>query len=301
MTLRAWRDVLLVARFEVGRALRTWRAGALVVVFVVANVGGAWLFIEGLAEVERTIASGMGVPAPRWPGTLAEQVRESESIRGFLRSLAGDDAGAERLVAEPLLALFALAEAMVLVPFLAATSASEALAPDVRSRAIRFEAMRTGRAELLFGRFVGQTALTTVALVAAFVGVGGVTLVRMVAQDPVALGLGLLGYGLRALAVAIPFVGFGVTCSAVTASPGWARVLALVGVAASWVLYGLSGLVEDAPWTWLADATAPLFPQAWLRGLWGGPADVATSVGMLVLLGVGALAPGLARFATRDL
>lgn len=301
MIARAVRDVALVARFEVGRALRTWRAGSLIAVFVVANVGGAWLFVEGLAEVERTVAAGMGVSAPDRPGTLAAQVRESEAIRGFLRALAGDEARAERLVVQPLLALFALAEAMVLVPFLAATAAAEALAPDVRSRAIRFEAMRTGRAELLFGRFAGQALLTAIGLTVAFAGVGGVGLTRMVAQDPVELGLGLAGFGLRALAVAVPFVGLGVTCSALTASPGWARVLALGAVTASWALHGLLALAEEPPWTWLADAVAPLLPQAWLRGLWGGPDEVAASVAMLGVLGVCALAPGLLRFAGRDL
>ena len=76
---------------------------------------------------------------------------------------------------------------MLFVPFLAATAASEAIALDLRSRALRYEALRAGRAEILLGRFAGQLLLAGVAMAASLVGVWtlGVTL----SSDPQPLGL----------------------------------------------------------------------------------------------------------------
>ena len=299
--MRSVIDTGLVARFEVLRAVRTWRALALILLYVIANVGGAYLFIEALSAIEDSIANQMGVPTTRWPGALTEQVRQSEELLRILGAMVGDADAVQALLAQPFLAVFQLGQGFLLMPFLAATAASEAIAIDVQNRAIRFEALRTGRPELLLGRFVGQVGLMLVASLVALASVWGLGMALTVHPEPLALAWGLLSLGLRAVVFSLPFVGFGIACSAWTSSPAWARVMALGGTAGSWVIHGVSQAATGAPWTWLADVVGPLMPQAWLEGLWRTGGGLAVSSLVCAALALVAVGLGHVRFARRDL
>lgn len=300
--MRSLADTWIIARFEVLRAIRTWRALALVIAYLVANLGGCWLFIQGVGEIEAQVAETMGVATTRWPGTLMEQVRQSEQMVDLVKFLVGGgEEQARRLLELPVLAIFQLWLALVLVPFMAATTSSESVALDVGSRAIRYEALRTGRAELVAGRFVGQLLLTTVATAAALAGAWVMGMCCMAAQSPVELALGLLVLGPRAVAWSLPFIGVGMAASQLTASSAWARVLALVAAAGSYVVYGLCQLPDDLPWTVLADVVEPLLPQAWSAGFWSMDAGWLGSALACAGLGAGITALGYLRFAARDL
>ncbi|HMV69425.1 MAG TPA: hypothetical protein PKA64_21465 [Myxococcota bacterium] len=296
------RDTLLVARFEVLRAIRTWRALALIVAYVVANLGGCWIFIQAIAKLEEGIAETMGVAVTRWPGTLMEQVRQSEQMVDIVTFfVGGGEAQARALLGQPVLAIFQLWLALLLVPFMAATTSSECVAIDVGSRAIRYEALRTGRAELVAGRFLGQLLLTSAATAAALLGVWVLGMTLMVAQPPVGLALGLLWLGPRSIAWSVPFVGMGMAASQLTASPAWARVLALVAAAGSYVVFGICSLTTRTPWVWVADVIEPLLPQTWQLGLWDvGPSWLGSGAACAGL-GAGFAAVGYLRFAARDL
>lgn len=298
---RVLRDATLVARFELLRAVRTWRALALALVYVIANLGGAWLFTRALLSVERNVARNLAVAPSSRPGVMIDELRRSEELVEMLGFFAGDPETAARLVDQPLLALFQLWLGLLLLPFLGATTAAEAVADDVGSRAIRFEALRTGRAELALGRFAGQVVLTTGATALALAATWILGMVTMAGQDPAALAAGLASWGARAALIAFPFVGMGMMCSQWTASSTWARVLALGLTAGSWVVYGIVGLAQNAPWTVLADVVTPLLPQTWIAGVWAGGSDLAVSAGACLGLGLGAVGLGFLRFGTRDL
>lgn len=299
--LRSVVDTLLVARFEVLRAIRTWRALALVLVYLLASAGGAYLFVEGLAVAESRLAEQLGVPATRWPGPMLDRLRESDEMLRMLTSLVGDEGLVRELVHWPFLAIFQLWQGFLLVPFLAAAAAAEALALDVGTRAIRYEALRTGRAELVAGRFLGQVGLTVFATLVALAGVWAVGMTFMTGQDPLVLAWGLLVLGLRAVPFAVPFVGLGVACSSLTSSPAWARVLALAATAGTWGLYGGLVWAERPRWPWIADALLPLLPQTWMGGLWEPGADAFVSAVTCVALGLITAGVGTLRFARRDL
>ena len=66
------RDVLLVARFDVLRALRTWWAGALFLLYGLATAGAAWAFIKLVGVMENALAA-----APRcWKRTNRDELEE---------------------------------------------------------------------------------------------------------------------------------------------------------------------------------------------------------------------------------
>jgi hypothetical protein len=43
------------------RAVRTWRALSLIIAYLIANLGGAYLFIQGLHMMEQRLAEQLGV------------------------------------------------------------------------------------------------------------------------------------------------------------------------------------------------------------------------------------------------
>lgn len=294
-------DSWLVARFEVLRAVRTWRALALIAVFVVADVGATGIFVEILGQMEEEFAVQMGVATTSTPGSMLTQMRDSETLMKMVGFFVGSEELAERMLSWPLLAIFQLWIGFGLVPYLGTTAASESISTDLGSRALRYEAARTGRAELVAGRYFGQIVLTVAAALIGQVATWCTAMATMVVADPVELGLGLFTMGMRAVVLAIPFVGIGVGVSQLSTSAAWARVLAIVMTSASWITYWTLLNADDQPWVTLADVVLPLLPQSYMAGLWEGGMAAGVSTASCVGLGFAYVSIGYLRFARRDL
>lgn len=295
------RDVFLVARFEVLRAVRTWRALALIVLFTVASAFGAYNFVQAVGFAEGQLADQLQVPRARTPGALLEQLPESDLWRDIVGNLVAPDL-VDFFVTVPPLALFNLWFGFVFVPFFAASASAECIAIDVQSRAIRFEVLRTGRVEIVAGRMLGQLGLTACALFVATSAVWAVGVGFMVLSDPWGLGAWLYAYALRAACFAIPFLGLGVAASQVTSSPAWARVLGIGATAGTWILYGVARMWEaDGRFLPLVDVMLQILPQGWLRGMWEPGAGWLVSSLVVAALGVTFASLGLVRFMRKDL
>lgn len=298
--LGSLRDVLLIARFELLRSLRSWQALSLISAYVIANAGAVWLFIRGLAELEAGVAKTLGIAVSKRPGGIMEHLRAREEYRNLLEMLISDLDAVDRMIDVPVLAVFQLSFGLVLVPFLASTNAAETIAGDLRSRAIRFELLRTGRAELLLGRFGGQLLLCLAASAIAVVAVWVLGMTLMAKQDGVLLAWSLASLGLRAVVFSLPFVAMGVAASCATTSPAWGRVLAMFLTAGSWIAYGILSVAYAAPYTWIADLLLPVLPQSSMSALWRPAPSWFASSGMLVLITLGVLGLGFLRLARRD-
>ena len=48
---------------------------------------------------------------------------------------------------------------MVVLPFIVSIIGAEMIAPSIKDRSLRYELLRTGRLELVMGRFLGQSLL----------------------------------------------------------------------------------------------------------------------------------------------
>lgn len=261
------RDVWLVARFEVLRAIRTWRAIALLVAYAVATGAAARVFVEAVGAMESTLARTLGVPQTDVPGAMLAELVTSDLWREAVTRMTGSRMLADHLITVPPVALFWLWVALLSTPFFAASTSAECVAVDVSTRALRYELLRTGRLELVMGRFAGQVFLALLGTIVSMLTVLGVALALLAHQSPVELLPALGAYLPRALAFSVPFVGLGVAASQLTASPAWARVLTLVGVTGSWV--GYAALRWLAPtWPTTTAILLPLVPQGWIRGLW---------------------------------
>lgn len=299
--MNSLRDVSLVARFEVLRAIRTWRAHALLLLYAIAYGGASYMFIAVLHAMENTVAKQMGVATTNKPGALLDKLVESEMFEEMVVAMTGNDAVLDMVTQLPPLALFGMWFGLLLIPFFAASSAAECLSIDLGSRALRFEALRTGRFELLLGRFVGQLVLTGLATLVALVVVWGMGMAFMVGHTALGLATWLAMLTTRAWLFSIPFAGLGVAASSLTTSPAWARVMAIGVTAGTWVAFVVARFFEGGDYAILADLALQLLPQGWMNGLWEPGFGWLSSALVLVALGMAAVGVGQARFATRDL
>jgi ABC-type transport system involved in multi-copper enzyme maturation permease subunit len=294
--------VLLVAWFEIHRAIRTWRALALIALYSVASGGAAWLFVRVVGMMENSLARQLSVAPTRTPGAMLSELVRSPMWRDVLEAMTGSPHLVEALVQVPPLALFDLWFGFLIVPFFAASASAECIAIDTASRAIRYEAQRTGRLELVLGRFAGQLVLTALASLASLGVVYATGLLLMVGNEPLSLLGWLAWYAPRTLTYGVPFVAVGVAASQLTSSPAWARVMAVSAVAASWVALGLARYAEIRPgWGVLADVALQLLPQGWLRGLWEPGLGWLGSAVACCAIGAATLCAGYLRFSQRDL
>lgn len=294
------RDIALVARFEVLRAVRTWRAIALFLLYAVSTCGAAYLFVQLIGVMENALARQLGVAETRVPGAMLQELIQSDSFRSMIVAMAGSEQAADQVLGIPVLAIYNLWLGFILIPFFAASTSAESVAIDAGSRALRFEVLRTGRLELVLGRYLGQVALTGMATLLAVGGVFVVGMLAMRGNAALPLIFWLSWLSLRTWFFSMPFVGVGLATSQLTTSPAWARVLAVGLTAGSWLVYGLLRWTEQTRWAVLADFGLQVLPQGWMRLMWE-PTGWAVAAGVCAALGVVATLGGYVRFAGKDL
>lgn len=293
--------MILVARFEVLRAIRTWRAMALFLLYAIAYGGGSYLAVAVLHALENQVAKQLGVATTSRPGALLDALVNSSMFRDLVVGMTGNETLLEQLTTIPPLAIFGMWLGLLLIPFFAASTAAECVAIDMGSRALRFEALRTGRFELLLGRFGGQLALTAAATLLGLGVTWGVGMIFMVGHTPQGLAMWLFVLAGRAWLFSVPFAGLGVAASALTTSAAWARVMAVGATGASWIVYGIARWFEGGDYAILADVALQLLPQGWMRQLWEPGLAWTPAALVLVSLGLALVGLGHARFSTRDL
>jgi len=295
------RDIALVAWFELFRAIRTWRAVALLVLYGVAAAGAGYLFVQFVGVMEGALADSLGVARTETPGAMMDDLLKSDALIEVLTAMVGSRKVVDQLLAVPLVALFHLWLGFLIVPFFAASASAESIASDLRTRALRFEVLRTGRLELVLGRFAGQLLLTGVATACA-AGVMWLVAVSLMANvSAMALGGWLAWFSLRTWAFSVPFVGIGIASSQLTASAAWARVLAIGGTAGSWLAYGVARWLEDERAPLLADLALQMLPQGWIAGMWDPSGGWVVSSVACCAVGLAVVGLGYLRFARRDL
>jgi ABC-type transport system involved in multi-copper enzyme maturation permease subunit len=300
------RDVLLVARFELLRSLRTWLALALSVLYTLIMAGVAWGFTRFLRIAENAVADGLMVPHTRRPGALLDRVLEEGQLMSVLIELVGNEELVLLWLERPILVIVFMAFGLVILPFLSAFTSAESISADLRSRGVRYECLRTGRFEFVLGRFCGQIGLMLVAVLLSVCGVWVVGMVAMVGNDPLELALHLLWASSRLIVFALPFVAIGLACSQLSASPNLARTLAMAVVLVTLVLVAVAQVKLELEgvdgWRGIAwDLVRQALPWGWRAERWHQGWSAWTGGVVLVAQSLAFLWTGLLHFRRRDL
>lgn len=296
------RDSFQVGRFHIIRAVRTWTIVFFCAVYMLGAGAIAWIFRGLIRELEKNAAELLRVPVTDTPGAMMGTLRKREELQSIMEGLLPDEALVDWALSLPVLTIPHFWMALGMLPFIAAVIGAEVISPGIRDRSLRYELVRTGRLELVLGRWAGQATLialgTTLSILAPLV-VGQFFMV----EQPFGQSLSvLLGMTPPLVAWSLPFLGLGVACSQITANTNFARIFALLAAVLTWVAYGVfqtDWMIEKVPW--VIDILEPLLPQTYIAGLWGPGIGWMMPSGILLGLGLVFTLLGFPLFARRNL
>ena len=285
-TLTSMRDAIQVARFQVVTAARTKSLLFVLAVYMVSAAGIAWIFRGIIHQLEMNAADVLRVPHTKEPGAMLDTLREQGAIADTLRGLLPDPQLLDWAMSLPILSISHFWMALGILPFLAAGAGAEVISPAIKDRSLRFELVRTGRLELILGRWMGAAVVVSIGTILSIVGPWVIAVFFMANQPPLEQFTSLMVMTPRLIAWSLPFLGLGVACSQLTGNTNFARTLALGSIVGSWILWGVlqSDLLLDSVPV-IADIVTPLVPQAYIAGLWG-PGN-GWMISATVLLGLG--------------
>ncbi|MFT5587559.1 MAG: ABC-type transport system involved in multi-copper enzyme maturation permease subunit [Cognaticolwellia sp.] len=262
--LTPFRDILLVAGFDLRSSLRSWKALGLLALYLAGSMAASGIFVSALQEIEGVLADTLGVAQTSQPGAMTAQLMQSPEVLEILGGLLGDSDLALQLVQIPPLALFYFWLALVLLPVLVTITSADAISFERGTGAARFVLSRTNLTSYVWGKAVGQLALMFVGVIAGGVGVWLVGYFSLQSFDGPATAAWMLRLGLRTLPWGAAWLGLSLGVSQVTrhwvASLAAAMVmLVAVGIGGQ-VLLHLDWLTDTAPL--VQELLSPLFPAA---------------------------------------
>jgi len=296
------RAALLVAWFDLRESLRSWKALALLVIYLMGAMAAAGIFVQILAEIEQTMADTLQVAQTSRPGAMTASLMESEQVLDMLSGLIGDRGLAEQLVSTPPVALFYGWLSMAFVPILVTFTSAESISSELSSGACRYSLFRSDRLSWAAGKLAGQSLLMAVGILAGAAGVWLVGWYGMNSFEGALTAGWLLRFSARAWVYGFAFLGMTLGISQLTRSINGARAMALIALivaAAGGGLLTVPEITEHAPL--LADTVRQLFPNAHKLDLWRPEANIRMgAMVMLMALGTIAFAAGHQWMSRRD-
>jgi ABC-type transport system involved in multi-copper enzyme maturation permease subunit len=291
------RTIRLVAGFDLYESLRSRKAIALLLVYLVIAAGGCalfiWLWNEAMQELAERIGGQQNV----------ETLLKSDEMVDQLAQVMDDNKEmARELLSIPPLALYYLWLATTFMPLVVALTSSDAIASEVSSGSVRYALFRVDRLGWALGKLAGQTLLMVCGILLGAVAAWILGLAMMQGFESGKAVLWLLRMSGRAAFYGFAYLGIAMCASQLVRGPWAARGLGLLFMFLCWLggsILSIDALKKAAP-----DATtalSKLFPNGHNQQLFT-PDIVDRSVAMLALAIIGSafFAAGYARFRARD-
>jgi ABC-type transport system involved in multi-copper enzyme maturation permease subunit len=296
-----WRDVGLVTVNELADALRSRRAIAVLILFLVGLVLGFNGMLNLLHRLEKQIAETLQLEAGG-TGTVTESLWKSPRFRHIVEDAVDDKEIARGLIDTPPTALIYGYLAWLLTPLLIMLTATPRIAEEVSTGSIRFTLFRTSRPAWVLGKFLGQALMVLLALLLSMALAWGIAAFRVKGLDLAGAAGFMALFTVRVFAFSLPFIGLALGVSQLCRSPHLATVLGFILWTALNVLTFVAERYGGPGWAQLWTLAGLLTPGAHGADVWRMDAPhVVQNVLYLVALAGAYLAAGYARLARKDL
>ncbi|MCA9619152.1 MAG: ABC transporter permease subunit [Myxococcales bacterium] len=294
------RTIGLVAGFELYESLRSRKAVALLLLYLVIALGGTAIFASLLNSVYDQLADQLGAKlGPK----IFERLAESDQLVKLVSRFVGNDEGlARELLTVPPLAVFYGWLITSFMPLIVVLSSADAISSEVASGSARFALFRIDRLGWTLGKLLGQTLLMVLGIAIGAVACWGVGVLALRQADAMASAYWLARMSFRGAFYGFAYLGIAMCASQLVRGNAGARALG-IGFALLVVIFGnvlgRDTLRAKAPA--LIGALHRLFPNAHDTSLFQ-PALGARLLGSAALVGIGLLwfTIGYWRFARRD-
>jgi len=216
------RTVGLVAGFDLYESLRSRKALALILIYVVIAMGATALFASAVNRVFAQMAEQVGTE-------MVDKVMESdEMLRLVTRMTAGDEALAKELLRIPLIALFYQVVITTFMPLIMVLTSSDAISGEIATGSARFALFRVDRAGWAIGKLLGQTLLMLVGILVGALACWGMGMAQLDRIDAANSLYWLMRMSLRGAFYGFAYLGIALCASQLARSNGAARGLALL-------------------------------------------------------------------------
>jgi ABC-type transport system involved in multi-copper enzyme maturation permease subunit len=292
------RIIRLVAGFDLLESLRSRKAIALLLLYLVASLGGSAIFIHVLGELRDSIGQELGLMGRM--ATLA--LLQSEELVQLIGKLVGDESLARSLLSIPVLALFYGWFSMTFIPLLVVLTSADAIAGELASGSVRYALFRVDRLSWALGKLVGQLCLMTLGVALGAIGCYLLGLILLDDFEPLASAWWIARLAGRSAVYGFAYLGVGLCASQLVRTRAMARGLGLLLLFFCWLVGHLLGssYVTDLSPT-VASGAQQLFPNAHSLDLWRPEVlDRGLAMAALLLIGLGFFALGFWRLARRD-
>ncbi len=256
------RDLLLVAGFELREMLRSRRAILFSVLYLLVACIASYAFVSFLASVQPVVnppparrgAFFNSAPTPSRPNpTPIDPDRPSQGrlfqrgspFRGLLTGIAGEQSAAEYMASKPAITLFHMLISLMILPIIIMITSSESIAQEHQSRGVRFIGLRTGRAEFVIGKLLGQGATIAVMILLAGGACIAIAWWKLADFEFLPTLSSILVFWPRLLAYCVAFLGLAGLCSMSSSSTVASRTLSIVGLVGLWVMNHLAQVNEQ--------------------------------------------------------
>ena len=296
------RDTIFIAYFHILRSIRTRTIIFLFLVYLLISGGMAWFGRTLIHEFEKQTADTLMVPQTKTPGAMMETLRTQENFHLLISNMVPNSELVEWAITLPVLTIFHYWISLFVLPFIVAIIGAEMIAPSIKDRSLRYELLRTGRLEVVMGRFLGQSILIGTGTLLACLAPIFVGQFFMVQQPLLETIWTLLCFVPKLFVWSLPFLALGIALSMITQMTNLARILALSSVAGSWILYAfLLYHEETGEYSLLVSLVSPMIPQYHGTALWFPSWDWLLSGSILITMSIAYCMTGYPLFERRNI
>jgi hypothetical protein len=258
--------------------------------------------ISILGKMERELAAVLQLPDSEKTGVVSASLWKSKPFTKIVRATVGEGPVMDDIFGRHPVELLYAWFAFLCAPLLAVLVCGTRISDDLRSGAVRYMLVRESRLEWTLGKYVGQTFMIAVALVASSLGSAAVAFFRLSPDVAGGLFFPMIGWGLRAWIYSLAWIGLALGISHLTRSSGRATALGIFAICLFAAVSPLVGLLNSHfGWPDAVRHVGMLFPGSAEASLWRfAVVPVLTGGFHLFLLGLVYLAFGAAVFSRRD-
>lgn len=295
---RIWHTAL----WEWSGAIRSRRALVILFLYLASAVLCMNGSISVLGKMEKELAAVLQLPASESTGVVSASLWKSKPFARMVRSAVGEGPVLDGIFGRHPVELLYAWFAFLCAPLLAVLVCGTRVSDDIRSGAVRYMLVRETRIEWSLGKYAGQTLMIGIALAAGSLGAVAVAFFRLSPGTAGGIALPMLGWGVRAWAYSLAWIGLALGLSHLTRSPGRATALGILAICFCAASSPLVGFLHSR--FGLPDAVLQLrmlFPGSAEDSLWRfSLTPLATGSLHLLLLGLSYLMAGVAVFCRRD-
>ena len=284
--------------FELFDSLRSRRALVVLVIYLAASLLGMNGTVSALGKIESQLAGVLAVetPADGRSGVISKTLWQSDQFKRMVRHSVGDSLVYDDICGKHPAELIYAWLAFMFVPLFTILVASNRIADDVRSGAVRYMLTRVTRLEWTLGKYCGNALLLAVGILAGSVAAWCVAAFRLAGADIALLFPAMLAWGLKAWAYSLAWLGLALGVSHIARSGTRATSIGIFALVA-WT----AAPASLAHFGERISVLARLFPSSVEDMLWRSSlAPVACGTAWLIFLGLLYLSCGYFVFSRRD-